>query len=163
MITPTTFAGTFLLLALFGQTDGDAARKQIEKVVTQAAVKFYNLFEGRDLEALLTIVDTPWYHDGKSILHSKTEIQSEFKALLDKRRDVKTRKVPDVKTVLAYGSVRERTDPQERKLLDQVLKETDYLVLVMLKPEQGAAGVTENVVLLVKYKDNVAKVIGVKN
>ena len=143
--------------------DHDPARKKIEKLATDVVVKFYEAFESRDLDALIAMVEVPWFHDGKTILLTKDDIRSEFKALLAKRRDVKERKVPDVKAVLTYGSVRQRTDPSDRKLLDQVLREDDNLALVMLKPEPGKTGTTENVVVLVKIKDGVAKVVGVKN
>lgn len=143
--------------------DHDPARKKIEKLATDVVVKFYEAFESRDLDALIATVEVPWFHDGKTLLLTKDDIRAEFKALLAKRREVKERKVPDVKAVLTYGSVRQRTDPADRKLLDQVLQEDDNLALVILKPEPGKTGTTENVVVLVKVKDGVAKIVGVKN
>jgi hypothetical protein len=143
--------------------DHDPARKKLEKLASEAVVKFYEAFEGRDLDALLIAVETPWFHDGKTVLSTKEDVRNEFKVLLAKRRDVKQRKVADVKAVFDYGAVRQRTDPADRRLLDQVVKEDDQLVLVVLKPEPGKPGTTENVVVLVKIREGVAKVVGVKN
>ena len=136
--------------------------KKTVKVTSEVTVKFYEAFESRDLEALMETVEAPWYHDGKAVLHSKDEVRAEFKALLEKRRDVKGKKIADVKGVHCYHTVRERISPGDRKLLDQVVKEDDYLVLVVLKDEQNPRA-TENVVVLVRVKDGAGKVLGVKN
>jgi hypothetical protein len=153
-----------LLLSCQGPPESiDPAAKKLQQLAKDAAVKFYESFEGRDLDRLLAIVDAPWYHDGKAVLADKADIAYEFKTLLEKRRSLTIRKVPDVKAVLAYGMVRARTDEKDRKMLDQVIREDDFLVLVMLKPEMGKPGATENVVVIVKVRDGIAKVVGVKN
>jgi hypothetical protein len=132
------------------------------KLTSDITVKFYESFENRDLDAVLATIDAPWYHDGKAVLHSKDEVRAEFKALLEKRRDVKGRKVADVKGAHCYHTVRDRINPNERKLLDQVVKDDDYLVLVVLRAENNSKA-NENVVVLVRVKDGAAKVLGVKN
>jgi hypothetical protein len=136
--------------------------KKTVQVTSDITVKFYEAFENRDVDAILETIETPWYHDGKAILHSKDEVRTEFKALLEKRREVKTRKVAEVKGVHCYHTVRERVSANDRKLLDQVVREDDYLVLVQLK-QANSPGTTENVVVLVRVKDGAARVIGVKN
>jgi hypothetical protein len=141
----------------------DGPTKKYHKLAQGVTAKFYDAFDQRDLEGLLALVDVPWYHDGKAVLHDKAEIHAEFKSLLEKRRDVKIRKIPDIKAVLPYSAVRERTDPNERKWLDQVIQDQDLLVLVMLKPEAGKIGTIENVVALVKIRGGIAKVVGLKN
>jgi hypothetical protein len=136
--------------------------KKTVKITTDVTVKFYESFESRDLDALLATVDAPWYHDGKAVLHSKDEVRAEFKALLDKRRDVKVRKTAGVKGVHCYHTVRDRIPPADRKLLAQVMKDDDYLVLVVLKSDNDPKA-TENVVVLVRVKDGVGRVVGIKN
>jgi hypothetical protein len=157
-----------LLLVLCGPVLADGhdqcvhLDKKLLKLTSDVTVKFYDAFENRDLDALLTTIETPWYHDGKAVLHTKDEVRAEFKALLDKRRDVKSRKAADVKGVHCYHTVRDRISPNDRKLLDQVMKEDDYLVLVILKSEDNAKA-AENVVVLVRIKDGIARVIGIKS
>lgn len=136
--------------------------KKTLKLTSEVTAKFYEAFENKDLDGLIETIEAPWYHDGKAVLHSKDEVKAEFKALLDRRRDVKGRKTADVKGVHCYHTVRDRISPNDRKLLDQVVKEDDYVVLVVLKDEQNPK-VTENVVVLVRVKDGAAKVVGVKN
>jgi hypothetical protein len=158
-----------LLLVMFcGPAQGDGhdqcnhLDKKTVKLTSDATARFYEAFENRDLEALVATVDAPWYHDGKAVLHSKDEIRAEFKALLEKRRDVKGRKIADVKGVHCFHTVRERISPNDRKLLDQVVKDDDYLVLVILRSESNPK-VTENIVVLVRVKDGAARVVGIKN
>jgi hypothetical protein len=136
--------------------------KQTMKLTSEVTARFYESFENRDLDVLMNTVEAPWYHDGKAVLHSKGEVRAEFKALMEKRRDVKGRKVADVKGVHCFHTVRERISPNDRKLLDQVVKDDDYLVLVVLKSEADPK-VTENIVVLVRVKDGSARVVGIKN
>lgn len=136
--------------------------KKTIKLTTEVTIKFYEAFEKRDLDGLLANIETPWYHDGRAVLHSKVEVREEFKALFEQRRDLGNRKVADAKSVHCYHTVRDRISPSDRRILDQVAKENDYVVLVILRDEQNPKQM-KNVTVIVRVTDGTAKVVGVKN
>ena len=68
-----------------------------------------------------------------------------------------------MKMVSSYGVMKARMTTKDRELLEQVVKDDDYLALVMLKPAVGVAQKSDNVVLLVRIKDGKASAIGVKH
>ncbi len=150
-----------LLVGLLLPSQSDE-QKQINKQVSEFARKFYSACEAGQLDTLLGMVSTPWYHDGQTILKTADELRVELKKLID-QRDTSTKRTPEVKLVAAYVHMKERMSPKDRELLEQVARDDDYLALVMLKPADRAVKQSDNVVLLVRIKDAKAIAIGVKH
>ncbi|HQR08614.1 MAG TPA: hypothetical protein PLN21_17445 [Gemmatales bacterium] len=150
----------FCSLLLAPQTD---EQKQLNKIVTDFAIKFYVAYENGDVDALMPLTLTPWYHDGQSVIRSPEALRTELKKFLDQRDTSGGKRVPDVKLVAGFASMKDRMATKDREMLQQVAQDDDYVVLVMLKPVDAGNKKVENVVLLVRRTGGKAVAIGVKH
>lgn len=141
----------------------EAANKQAIKTATEISQRFYAAFENGNVGGLVAMSGIPFYFDGKSIINQQDNLQVEIKKLMDARDLSQGKRVPDIKLVAPYALMKERMPLKERSLLEQVIRDDDYLVLVMLKPVDISIKKTENVVLLARLKDGKAQVIGIKH
>lgn len=138
-------------------------QKQINKQVSETARKFYTAFESGNLDVMLGMSTVPWYHDGKTVVRTEDVLRVELKKLNDQRETSHGKRVADIKLVAAYALMKDRMPPQDREMLEQVVRDDDYLALVMLKPQDVTNKKSENVVLLVRLKDGKPSVIGLKH
>ena len=151
-----------LMLGLLLPQQSDA-EKQVHQQVTEFAKSFYTSFENGDSEKLFSMSMSHWYHDGQSIISTSDVLRSELRKFVEQRDTKNGKRVPEVKMVSSYGVMKARMTTKDRELLEQVVKDDDYLALVMLKPAVGVARKSDNVVLLVRIKDGKASAIGVKH
>ncbi|MFT3880388.1 MAG: hypothetical protein QM703_12095 [Gemmatales bacterium] len=147
-------------LLLLPQTD---EQKQLNKIVSDFAVKFYVAYENGDVEALTPLTLTPWYQDGQSVVRTPEGLRTELKKFVDQRDTSGGKRKPDVKLVASFASMKDRMATKDRELLQQVAQDDDYVVLVMLKPSDAGNKKVENVVLLVRRTGGKAVAIGVKH
>lgn len=141
----------------------DDAQKQLQKQVSDFARSFYAAFEKGDVAHLASVSVTPWYHDGQSVITTVDALKAELKKLVEQRDTKAGQRTPEVKLVAAYSVMKERMMAKDRELLEQVVKDDDYLALVMLKPTGRPAQASDNVVLLVRIKEGKASALGVKH
>jgi hypothetical protein len=137
-------------------------RPQI-KLATELAQRFYASWEAGNVEGVLPLCQMPWYHDGLQVVQQTDSLRVELKKLIDARDVSHGKRTVDVKLVMTYGATKERMPSKERALLDQVMRDDDYLVLVMLKPADVTVKKSENVVLLTRIKDGKAMAVGIKH
>jgi hypothetical protein len=137
-------------------------RPQI-KLATELAQRFYAALESGNIDGILPLCQMPWYHDGQSVVQQPDVLKVELKKLSDSRDASQGKRVVDVKLVMTYGTTKDRMPSKDRALLDQVMKDDDYLVLVMLKSADVTVRKSENVVLLTRVKDGKSIAIGVKH
>lgn len=147
-------------LLLTPQTD---EQKQLNKIVSDFAVKFYTAYESGDVDALMPLTLTPWYHDGNSVVKTSDALRAELKKFLELRDTSGGKRVPDVKLVASFASMKERMATRDREMLQKVAQDDDYVALVMLKPTDAGNKKVENVVLLVRRTGGKAVAIGVKH
>lgn len=147
-------------LLLSPQTD---EQKQLNKIVSDFAMKFYVAYENGDVDALMPITVTPWYHDGQSVVRTPEAMRTELKKFVDQRDTSAGKRKPDVKLVASFASMKDRMSAKDIGLLQQVAQDDDYVVLVMLKPNDAGNKKVENVVLLVRRTGGKAVAIGVKH
>lgn len=141
----------------------EATNKQSIKSATEIAQRFYAAFENGNVGGLVAMSAIPFYFDGKSIINQQDNLQIELKKLMDARDLTQGKRVPDIKLVAPFALMKDRMPAKERSLLEQVIRDDDYLVLVMLKPIDLSIKKTENVVLLARIKDGKAQVVGIKH
>ncbi len=165
----TVFPALLFLAAapLVARTDPpNAASNDVDRTAREAADRFLQAVYGRDLEQLMAQVAVPWFHDGKTVLTERADVEQEFKQMQDKRRNDPSVPRWEVRTVIPYRAVRDQTAPAERRMLDQVLSPDDRLVLVHLqRPKAKGADAPppeETVVLLVKVQGGKALIAGLK-
>jgi hypothetical protein len=147
-------------LLLSPQTD---EQKQLNKIVTDFAIKFYVAYENGEVDVLMPLTVTPWYHDGQSVVRTPEALRTELKKFVDQRDTSSGKRKPDVKLVASFASMKERMATKDRELLQQVAQDDDYVVLVMLKPVDAENKKIENVVLLVRRTGSKAVAIGIKH
>src|SRR5262245_21684588 len=94
-----TFA---LFLSLLASEDRPGAPADQAKAAAEAFMKG---FQYLNLDDIMKIVDTPWYHDGKTVVYDRKELQTDFGRLLDRYRGSPKVKY-EFKAQLAYGAVR---------------------------------------------------------
>jgi hypothetical protein len=160
VITEDAMLALLVCVCLF---QDEAQNKQAIKSATEIAQRFYAAYENGNVGGLIAISLVPFYFDGKSIINQQDHLQVEMKKLMDARDLSQGKRVPDVKLVSPYALMKDRMPAKDRALLDQVVRDDDFLVLVMLKPIDTSIKKSENVVLLARLKDGQAQVIGIKH
>jgi hypothetical protein len=133
-----------------------------DKLATDFAKQFYSAYESSNCDTLESLTITPFYQDGQAIIRTQAELKSAIQKLISERGNAPQR-IADVKLVASYAAMKERMQPKDREMLDQIVKDDDLLVLVMLKPSDPASKKVDNVVLLVRLIDGKPKAIGIKH
>lgn len=146
--------GAFALLPIFSVGDHSADDR-----VREAAQRFMSAFKSKDVAAIVKAAAVPWFHDGKRIIKNHDELAKEFQQLFDKKTDFSSLRF-EIRHVVSYRTIREKTPPEERKLLDQVVTADDWAVLLsMERPERKK----ETIVLLVRSRGGETKVVGIND
>lgn len=156
----TGTATLFFLLAFCQPTPTDRPATSSAAKATAAAEAFLRGFQFLNLDDIMKSVDVPWFHDGKTVIHDRKELEDEFARLLDRYRGTPKMQF-ELKKQMTYGSLRDSLEPEERKLVDEVLRPEDFVQLVRLKNPQTNKG--ESIVLFVRGKEGEFKVVGLKN
>jgi hypothetical protein len=145
----------FLLLVPLSSTAADDSDEQAKAAVHQ----FMKVFKAKNLDGVMAAVTTPWYYKGEKILRNREEVRQAFQRLFDNKKDDLDNFKYEIKTVIAYGAVRDAMNEQERQLIDQVLSKTDRVLLIRIeKPKMS-----EVVVLMVTIRESEAKIAGLKS
>jgi hypothetical protein len=140
---------------------GDFDLKQAKK----ACETFVHAVIARDLDGLVKITEVPWYEhfDKSRVILKRDDLDKELKKLTTKAQ-APPKVVLEFKDTLTYELVLEKfganLPAEERKLLDQVLKKTDYVLEVVINSPEGEN--LAEVVMLVGLRDGKAKVVGLR-
>ncbi|MEQ8788286.1 MAG: hypothetical protein RIC55_18400 [Pirellulaceae bacterium] len=118
---------------------------------------FFQAMRAEDLDALMETVDVPWFHDGKKIVESKDELQTQFGGLLQ-AKDFSTIKAT-VKQVQAFGPLRDQASGQSGELLKKMAHDSDLFFHLEIALGEKSDGM----ILLVRVDDGKAKVIGLRD
>lgn len=141
-VTATTFAAS----------DQDA-------VVKTAVQKFLQGREDRNLDDVMKVVDVPWYHDNKSVITDRQELQAEFHRLLSRKNRTKT--TSEIKRILPFSQVRSQFTEDQLRMLDAVLAPTDCVVLIAV--QEAGLDRSRIMPIFVRLRDGQAKVVGLLN
>ena len=157
-----TAVGLLLCLCPTRATPADAPGAGEQNAsARRVAEAFLRGYQDRDLERIMAEVAVPWFHDGKAVLVERGDLEQELRLLLERRRGEPPTQY-EIATVIPYARVRAQVDAAEQRLLDQVLSADDRLVLVRVRRGSGPSERLEAVTLLVRHRDGVAKVVGLK-
>lgn len=145
------------LVLLCGDLSARDSKPAAEETVRSAVTAFLEAVKRHSSEAVMKTVDVPWFHMGEEILKDREQLKKEFDVLF-RRRSFSDLRFEILRTA-AYEVVRERTSPEERKMLDAVLAPKDYIVLVGV---EGPDSKDRKIVLLVRITGAEGKVVGLK-
>ena len=62
-----------------------SADKSEQAQAEEAAAAFMKAVQNKNLDDLLAVVDVPWFHDGKVVIHEVADLRREFEHLFQKR------------------------------------------------------------------------------
>ncbi len=143
-------------LAVLSTSQVLIAEDKPDDLAKEVVGQFMKALRGNNLEAVLEAADVPWFHDGKKIIKDRDELKKEFKELLDKK-DLKALKF-EIKRVVPYKDVRDQTNEEEQKLLDEVLDRSkdDRVLLVEIDGK-------ERVALMVRVREGRAVLVGLRD
>jgi len=146
-------------LALFAASLTGVAQDDSDEQAKAVVHQFMKAFKAKDLDGVMSAVTTPWYHKGQKIIRNSEEVRQAFQRLFGNKKEDLEELHYEIKTVVAYETVREAMNDQERQLIDQVLSKSDRVLLIQIdKPKMK-----EIVVLMVTVKAGEAKVAGLKS
>jgi hypothetical protein len=113
--------------------DDDAAKK--DEQAKELAVRFMKAYKDKDLDAMMKMVDVPWYDEpGKPVvMKEKDEVKQFLQWHID--REDKPEWIPiEAVQIMTYSTHRkQRTDPSEERFVkaeDAVFAADDRIVLV---------------------------------
>jgi len=138
-----------------------SADKSEQTRAEEAATAFMKAVQHKNLDDLLAAVDVPWFHDGKVVIYDVADLRREFEHLFQKRMTSDNTLRFTLRKTVPYKELREKIDPEERKLAEQVLTPQDWLSLVEILHSE--TGQRETVVVFVRQRGGQAKVVGLKN
>lgn len=118
---------------------------------------FVKAMRDENLDAVMATVDVPWFHDGKKILQSKDELRDLFRKPIQEREFSGLK--AEVKEVKRFESLRAQASGTTGELLKKVAKNDD--LVFFMKVTVGAK--SDDMVLLVRVKGDVAKLIGLRD
>jgi hypothetical protein len=148
-------------------TGAQPADKNVEQA-KKACETFAKGICAKDVPVLMKIVAVPWCDNlnlnaSKLILKSD-ELKQRLERIINGAQQIPAKVVLDFKAVYTYEKVLEKSGAalaeSERKIFDQVLKKTDYVLYVAIKSPEGET-LTE-LSFLVGFHDGQAKVVGLR-
>jgi hypothetical protein len=126
----------------------------------------------KNIDALMKVVDVPWCDNlnmdaSKLILKNddkNPELRKRLEKLIGASMEIPAKVVVDFKMVLTYEKVLEKfgkaLPESERKILDEVLKKTDYILHVAIKSPDGDVLVELSFLVAIRGKE--AKIVGLR-
>jgi hypothetical protein len=168
------YTAWFVLAATIVVASGTTARaaqpadKNAEKA-KQACEAFAKQVVAKDVPALMKVVDVPWCDnlklDETKLILKSDELKKRLEKLIGGSAQIPPKVVLEFKTVLTYEKVLEKfgggLPAEERKILDQVLKKTDYVLHVVIKSAEGE--ILTELSMLVGFRDGQAKLVGLRS
>jgi hypothetical protein len=157
-----------LVMAPVASGAAQSADKNAEKA-KQACEAFAKQVVAKDMPALMKVVDVPWCDninlDETKLIQKSDELKKRLEKLIGGSAQIPPKVVLEFKTVLTYEKVLEKfgggLSAEERKILDQVLKKTDYVVHVVIKSAEGE--ILTQLSMLIGFRDGQAKVVGLRS
>ena len=110
-----------------------------------------------DLEAVMKTVDVPWFHDGRKIVESEDELRDLFRQPTDEKKLAGLQ--AEIKEVQLFEAVREKSTGTSGELLKSIAKDDDLVFIISTK----IGTKSDEVLLLVRVKNDGAKIIGLRN
>jgi hypothetical protein len=151
-------SGLLMMLALGLLHATVRAEDTPEDQARAVVAKFLKAVKEENVQALLPTVAVPWLHSDLTRITEQEKLGKAFEVLFEKRDYTTLTIRPQFLT--AYQQVRNKTDAEERKLLDEYLGDQGFVVLLQIEhPDQRK----EKLVLLVRILKGQAKVVGIKN
>jgi hypothetical protein len=144
------------------------ADKNAEKA-KKACETFAKCVTAKDVPALMKVVDVPWcdninLDETKLILKSE-ELKQRLEKLIKGSAQIPPKVVLEFKNVLTYEKALEKfgggLPAEEKKILDQVLKKTDYMLHVVVKSPEGE--ILTEFTMQVAFHDGQVRVVGLRN
>ena len=146
---------SYLLFTASPVAAADASEAQARAAVQD----FLSAREGRNLDDLMKVVDVPWYHDRKSVITERNELQNEFHRLLSRKNQAKVRY--ELRRLSSYQELRDRFTEDERRMIDQVITPKDMIAFITVSAV--GADRLDVLLLLVRLRDGHGKVVGIQN
>lgn len=150
-----------LCLSLFFLSPPSFAYQDVDPDTPARAVvqQFLRFRQDLNQDDLMTTVDVPWYHDGKSVITDRAELAAEFKALLIRPNQEKVSF--EIRRLMPYRAVQEKFTEDERRMADRVLQPEDRVALIVVRPV--STDTERKILLFVRMRDGQAKVVGLMN
>ncbi len=140
------------IYAFSANADEDKKRPSRETVDN-----FMKAMAAEDIEAVMRIVDVPWFHDGKKIIESKDELKQAFQQVFEKKDFANFKH--EIKKESTYMAEVENLSAKDRELLKKMAKPSD--VIFQLTVDNGER--KDNIRMLVRVTDGKGKLIGIRD
>ena len=137
------------------------AEDPTDKLARRAVDRFLDAHKASDVDGMMLHVEVPWFHDAKEVITDRMQLRREFEKELAREKD-RTNLQHKITQIVPYRTVRDKLREDERKLTDEVVRESDRLVLVLIGREADKDR-GDKVAFLVGIKDGQAKVVGLKD
>jgi hypothetical protein len=147
---------------------GEKAEKadKTEMQAKRAVRQFGKALWAKDLDTLMKHVDVPWYDnlEKNRLIRDRDQLKKELQKLFpDSKAPAKV--ILSVKDVHTYAEVLEKygkeIDKEERKLLDQVLKQNDLILNVDVKTPEGEQ--LTRTLFMVSFREGRPRVVGMRD
>ena len=151
--------GTALIAPASGQDDSDPKGAELKgfMVASQAVNAFVKAMRNEDLDALMKVVEVPWFQDGKKIIKSKDELRGMFRGPLEEKDFSELQ--AEVLAVQQFRTLREKATGTTGELLKQVAQDEDLVFQLTVK----LGSQTDGLMLLVRVSEEGAKIIGLRD
>lgn len=135
---------------------GTVAQEKADKADTlakEATVQFAEAMKAENIEAVMKIVDIPFFWDGVKNIKDREELKEAF-AEVFAEKDL-TQLEYTIKEIHTVAKVLENFSEKERKLLREVVDKDDRIVLVWTK--------RDGIAVVVRIRQGKAKVVGFRD
>jgi hypothetical protein len=157
-----------LLAALPGRAPGQGADKNAE-LAKKAVDVFVKAVITQKIDAVMPTVDVPWADnlnlEASKLLRKPKEVEERLDRLINGSAMIPKKVTLEFKNIWTYEKVLEKfgkaLPESERKVLDEVLKKTDYVLHVAIRSAEGE--VLTELSFLVAIRDGKGKVVGLRN
>ncbi len=157
-IKEITFLGFTLAVSGLALARGSAAAKEErDKADIQAkevAAQFMKAMKAEDSQAVMKVVEVPFFWDGKKNIKDRQEMERNFARVFEEK-DL-TQIEYTIKAVHTFGKLPENLlNEKDKGLLKEVLDKDDRIVLVALK--------RDGLAIMVRFREGKAKVVGFRD
>jgi len=134
------------------------ADEETDLKAREAATDFLNALKAESIEGVMKVVDVPFYEDGDSVHKERDGVEKLVRDLFEKE-DLSSVKF-EISKVHAFEDVREKFSEAKRDLLKGVMADGDRVVQFTLDDDGQKE---EEFLVLVRFREGTAKVVGVED
>jgi hypothetical protein len=147
-------AAVVCLAALAAARPCRADSDKADALAREAVEQFTKAVKAEDVDAVMKLVDVPFFFDGKRVIKDRDELRKEFTDAFDEK-DL-TQISVEIKEIHAFEAIEEKLKENDREMLKEVLAKGDRVVVLEVDSK-------EKVGLAVRIRDGQAKIVGLRD